>query len=70
MVNNLLKICCICNEIRISKDPEIWLSENANPEQYKSLIEEYRENLSHGYCPPCTEKEREKIRKFKPVNKN
>ncbi len=50
-----LAICGVCKKIRINRDPEMWLSEEMNPELYGKYIKKYEGKLSHTYCPEDAE---------------
>ena len=45
--------CCVCGKIRVDDEKNIW---GYTPIDPKSLI-------SHGYCPPCADKEVKKIKR-------
>jgi hypothetical protein len=44
-----IAICCVCNKIRISDNPVIWLAKKEDEKRYNNLIE--GKKFTHGYCP-------------------
>jgi hypothetical protein len=56
VLEEVLGICATCKKIRISRDPEMWLSEEMNPNLYNRYIKMYEGKLSHGLCPEDAEK--------------
>jgi len=52
-LEEVLSFCMICKKIKISGDPEVWVSEEDNKEMYQDFMREYEGRLSHGYCPEC-----------------
>ncbi|MBU1129221.1 MAG: hypothetical protein KJ949_01155 [Nanoarchaeota archaeon] len=50
--SKLLTICCRCKKIRINDN---WISKDEFPELYKDMLEGYKNNLTHTYCPPCND---------------
>jgi hypothetical protein len=49
-----IPICCVCNKIRISDNPQIWLAREEDEKKYNNLIE--GKKFTHGYCPEDYEK--------------
>lgn len=47
--NKFIGMCCVCNKIRISKDPEVWIDKN--DERYQDILKESK--ISHTYCRLC-----------------
>jgi hypothetical protein len=41
---SVLPVCANCGKVRVH---EMWY-------ERKELVEQYKNNLSHGICPPCT----------------
>jgi len=56
---DILTQCCECRKIKL--DDRTWLSENDDKVKYNSLIEQYREEISHDYCPSCQEIARKEL---------
>ncbi len=61
----LLTVCSICNAIKIPNS-EAWLRKEVDSElygEYNNLLQQklIEKKVSHGYCPLCYEKEREKL---------
>lgn len=63
--SNLLGICSVCKKIRISNNPSIWMSRDSNPSLYDIYMDEFKDNLTHGYCPEDFKKKKEELEEFK-----
>ena len=62
MVNDVLTMCSYCKNV---KDPETGDFITKNSPLYSILIEQYKDNISHGACEPCGKNVKEEIRKYK-----
>lgn len=65
MAEGFLRVCCVCESIRLSKNPEVWLSKEQDEKKYNSLTEQYKGKFSHTYCSPCLKEAKEEVRNSK-----
>jgi len=71
MGKELLVACCVCKRIRIDGNADyddrdgFWLSREQNPEGYDSIMRDYKDKISHGYCPQHLEEAMKEVEEFK-----
>jgi hypothetical protein len=59
-----IAICCVCNKVRISDNPQIWLAKEEDEKKYNDLIKEKK--FTHTYCPEDYQKVMKEIEDYTP----